>query len=67
VPLYPWSMAWRSGTRGDGLAALQAAVDELAGTPDWLGWEDVLTPGAEGSYWLPLPEATGLVSGVSPV
>jgi len=61
VPLYPWSMAWRAGTGGEALAALTAAADELAGAPDWLGWEDVLGAGTEGSYWLPLPEATRLV------
>jgi hypothetical protein len=57
VPLYAWSIAWRIGAEGAGLAALRSATASLAAENGWL---DVA--GHDG-VWLPLPDATRLAWG----
>jgi len=47
VPLFPWSMIWRTDADSPGLRTLHAAVDDL--TPNWSPLPD--------NVWLPEPEA----------
>jgi DNA-binding transcriptional LysR family regulator len=59
VPLYPWSIAWRRGSRSEGITALQTATAELASTEGWLA-----AAGRDrGETWLPEPEASRLADG----
>jgi DNA-binding transcriptional LysR family regulator len=50
VPLYAWSVAWRSKADRDVVAAIEAAVEALAADTDWLAIPD--------GAWLPEPEAS---------
>ena len=56
VPLYAWSMAWRRGSAGEGIAALRAAAAELGTLEAWLP----TAQGGGGDTWLPEPEASRL-------
>lgn len=59
VPLYAWSMAWRRGADGDGIAALRAAAIDLGATEHWLP-----ETGERGHHtWLPEPDASRLANG----
>jgi DNA-binding transcriptional LysR family regulator len=49
VPIFPWSIAWRRGLRGQTVAAIEAAIDDLAKRTDWL---ELPT-----DAWVPEPEA----------
>jgi DNA-binding transcriptional LysR family regulator len=57
VPLYPWSMAWLRTMRRSALDALRAAAASVAEEERWLDAADL-----DGSYWLPEPEASTLIS-----
>jgi len=57
VPLYAWSMAWRTGAEGPGLAALRSAAASLAAANGWLELA------GDDRVWLPLPDATRLARG----
>jgi DNA-binding transcriptional LysR family regulator len=50
VPLYPWSVAWRSKADRDVVAAIATAVEALTADGDWLATPD--------GVWLPQPEAS---------
>lgn len=57
VPLYAWSMAWRTDARSEGVDAIASAAAELAAAEGWLAHQ-----GAAGT-WLPEPEASLLARG----
>jgi DNA-binding transcriptional LysR family regulator len=59
IPLYPWSMAWRRETSGDGLTALRDATAEFASAEAWLDPARVVGR----ATWLPEPEASRLANG----
>ena len=48
VPVYPWSMLWRTGSHPAGLAAIREAATTLARDEGWLELPD--------GAWLPEPE-----------
>ena len=50
VPIYAWSIAWRSKASRDVVAAIEAAADALTADTDWLSLPD--------GAWLPEPEAS---------
>jgi DNA-binding transcriptional LysR family regulator len=50
VPIYAWSMAWRSGTHPGGLAAIRDAASVIANQEGWLRLPH--------DAWLPEPEAS---------
>jgi hypothetical protein len=50
VPIYPWSMVWRSGSHPAGLAAIRDAATTLGRDGGWLDLPD--------DAWLPEPEAS---------
>jgi DNA-binding transcriptional LysR family regulator len=52
VPIYPWSMAWRSGSHPAGLAAIREAATTLSQANGWLELPE--------HAWLPEPEASAL-------
>ena len=56
VPIYPWSVVWRSGAHPAGLAAIRHAAARMAPSEGWLE----LPEGA----WLPEPEASAVRSEV---
>ena len=62
VPLYPWSLAWRHGSSGDGIKALRDAAEALGREEGWLAPLD----GATDTIWLPQPEAARLARGEAP-
>jgi DNA-binding transcriptional LysR family regulator len=50
VPIYPWSLLWRSGLPNRVLAPIEIAAVALAEADDWLALPD--------GAWLPEPEAS---------
>ena len=52
VPIYCWSMAWRTGAHPDGLAAIRDAASVIAEAEGWLELPE--------DAWLPAPEASRL-------
>jgi DNA-binding transcriptional LysR family regulator len=50
VPIYPWSIVWRTGARREVVDAIEAAVGALTADGDWLDAPD-------GAWW-PEPERT---------
>jgi DNA-binding transcriptional LysR family regulator len=59
IPFYAWSMAWRRGSSGAGLAMLRDAAAELATAAGWLDPARDLG----GATWMPEPEASRLANG----
>lgn len=57
VPLYTWSMAWRSDVRSEGIDAIRNAAAELAAAEGWLEQR------TSGGTWLPEPDASLLARG----
>lgn len=57
VPLYAWSLAWRSDARSEGIDAVTSAAAELASAEGWLAQQT-----AQGA-WLPEPDASLLARG----
>jgi DNA-binding transcriptional LysR family regulator len=52
VPLYAWSVAWRSKAGRELIAAIESAIEAVTADTEWL----TIPAGA----WLPEPEASGL-------
>ena len=50
VPIYPWSLLWRSGLPSRILAPIEVAAVEVAEADDWLAMPD--------GAWLPEPESS---------
>ncbi len=59
IPLYAWSMAWRRGSEGAGIAALRGASVDLGTAEGWLRIER----DRDGAVWLPEPDASRLANG----